>query len=468
MTWPAIGARFETVSSPAEIPHADEALKALVVRFKEAPGSSACTELASALLARGHASEALRVAEHGLQLVPDQVDGRVERAAALLALGRPRVAYVELRRALAIDPTHRRGMRLLGKTYRDAGAPGRAAALLAKRSMDPDYEAPPPPKPAKKKAEWRQRPAIDADTTAPLPSNAGAIPELFSALTKDLGLGAAVPETTAPRRVEVTQIIRRKGLMRPPRSASELAEIDGPIVDTTQPGHILESDLDELAQEVTTREPAPLFSAASSAGLNAFALDDEPLFQEDMPFAVRPVDASTDIEPVFDDDPVDAPTDQVHLPLGDKAETKPGDTLVDHLEEGTDAVESLAPAPTSPLVPEGEPNVRRFVAGKEKSRSADDARATGDAPRFDGSVPVVEKSRAHLQQRLEIVEPKVKSTHVVIAVVCAIAMLVYFVGLGVYLEDGIRPWFDGGAAKGRTEAPAAVDEAPAHSARAEP
>lgn len=454
------------MSSPAEIPHADEALKALVARFKEAPGSSACTELASALLARGHASEALRVAEHGLQLVPDLVDGRVERAAALLALGRPRVAYVELRRALAIDPTHRRGMRLLGKTFRDAGAPGRAAALLAKRSMDPDYEAQPQPKtPAapKKKPEWRQRPAIDQEPTAPLPSNDGAIPELFSALTKDLGLGAAIPETTAPRRVEVTQIIRRKGLMRPPRSASELAEIDGPIVDTTQPGHILESDLDELAQEVTTREPAPLFSAASSAGLNAFALDDEPLFQEDMPFAVRPVDASTDIEPVFDDDPVDAPTDQIHAldDRADRAETKPGDTLVDDLEEGTEPLESLAPAPTSPLVPDGEPSVRRFVAGKEKKRDE------GDAPRFDGSVPVVEKSRAHLQQRLEIIEPKPKSAHVMLAVACAIVMLVYFIGLGVYLEDGIRPWF-GAAAKGRTEAPTAVDVAPAQSARAEP
>ncbi|MEQ8273192.1 MAG: hypothetical protein RMA76_11415 [Deltaproteobacteria bacterium] len=457
------------MSSPAEMPHADEALKALVARFKEAPGSSACTELASALLARGHASEALRVAEHGLQLVPGQVDGRVERAAALLALGRPRVAYVELRRALAIDPTHRRGMRLLGKAYRDAGAPGRAAALLAKRSMDPDYEAPPPPKPTKKKKkeQWRQRPAIDNDPTVPVSPSDGAIPELFSALTKDLGLGAAVPETTAPRRVEVTQIIRRKGLLRPPRSASELAEIDGPIVDTTQPGHILDSEIDELAQEVTTREPAPLFSAGSGAGLNAFALDDEPLFQEDMPFAVRPVDgASTDIEPVLDDDdPVDAPTDQIQAfdEDRDRAATKPGDTLVDDLEEGTDPLEALQPAPTSPLVPDGEPNprIRRFVAGKEKRRPE------GDAPAFEGGAPVVER-RGPKQQRLEIVDPPANRTHLLLAVACAIAMLVYFVGLGFYLQDGIRPWFGGAADKGRTEAPARVDDEPAKSARVAP
>ena len=74
------------------MPHADEALKSLVARFREDPGSSAFTELSAALLARGHASEALRIAEHGLQLQPDSVDGRIERAASLLALGRTRRA----------------------------------------------------------------------------------------------------------------------------------------------------------------------------------------------------------------------------------------------------------------------------------------------------------------------------------------------------------------------------------------
>src|SRR5688572_847536 len=120
------------------MPHADEALKSLVSRFKDAPGSPAFTELAAALLARGHAAEALRIAEHGLQIVPTSVDGRIERAAALLALGRPRVAFVELKRALAINPTHRRAMRLLGKVYVDAGSPHRAAELLAQRSKGSD------------------------------------------------------------------------------------------------------------------------------------------------------------------------------------------------------------------------------------------------------------------------------------------------------------------------------------------
>src|SRR5688572_18785933 len=125
------------------MPHADEALKSLVSRFKDAPGSPAFTELAAALLARGHAAEALRIAEHGLQIVPTSVDGRIERAAALLALGRPRVAFVELKRALAINPTNRRAMRLLGKVYVDAGAPGKAAELLAQRLKTGDVEQAP-------------------------------------------------------------------------------------------------------------------------------------------------------------------------------------------------------------------------------------------------------------------------------------------------------------------------------------
>lgn len=450
------------MSSPAEIPHADEALKTLVSRFKEAPGSSACTELAAALLARGHASEALRIAEHGLQIDPSQVDGRVERAAALLALGRPRVAYVELRRALAIDPSHRRGMRLLGKTFRDAGAPGRAAALLAKRSMDPDYEEPPAPrkKPKPKADAWKERPAIENAATKPT-APAPALPDLFSDLTRDLGLGAAVPESQPQRRVEVTQIIRRKGLLRPPRSASELAEIDGPIVDTTQPGHILDSGLDEAPQEVTMREPAPLFSAEQSANLNPFALDDEPLFQEHMPFAVRPVDHSSDLEPTLDDDPIDQNTDRIVAV--DTAETVPGDTLVDQVDDDADAPEPLAPAaPTSPLLPKGEPDrkIRRFIAGKERKRAPE-----GDAARFDGAMPVVEKSRANAQQRLHIIEPKPSGARIALAVVGIVVMLAYFVGLGWFLSDGVAPWFgrDAATAKGSDTAPADV---PTKTARA--
>ena len=275
------------MAAPAEIPHADEALKTLVQRFKAAPGSSAFTELAAALLARGHASEALRITEHGLQLVPDSVEGRVQRAAALLAQSRPRMAYVELLRALAIEPHHRRGQRLLGKAYVDAGAPERAAALLAQRSAATQTREPTQPPTSNLAAALVSDLTEEAPTTETTWNQAEAnegLPALFSALTKDLGLGSAVPEEPQ-RRVEVTQIIRRKALPRPPRTASELAEIDGPIVDTTRPASAIDSG-DEPAPTVTTRDPAPLYGTNPDFG--GLALDDEPLFQENTPFAVRP------------------------------------------------------------------------------------------------------------------------------------------------------------------------------------
>src|SRR6185503_11817908 len=223
------------------MPHADEALKSLVERFKDAPGSPAFTELASALLARGHAAEALRIAEHGLQIVPQSVDGRIERAASLLALGRPRVAFVELKRALAINPTNRRAMRLLGKVFVDAGTPAKAAELLAMRlkageateaepedaeqnepthvtqspfllSDNPQMAVPredtaplprkPPTAPVREDriSKYQTPPKGEHVATKPAPSPAapssqgGAIPDLFSDLTRDLGLTDAAPD----------------------------------------------------------------------------------------------------------------------------------------------------------------------------------------------------------------------------------------------------------------------------------
>lgn len=311
------------------MPQRDEALKSLVVKFEAAPGSRAFVELAAALLARGHASESLRVAEHGLQLVPDSVEGRVERAAALLALGRPRVAYVELVRALAIHPGHKRGMRLLGKTFRDAGAPGRAAKLLAKRSKLSAHGG------SKSVNAGPKEPAWQSPPPAPPASSTDHVPALFSALTKDLGLGGAVPVRKAPPRVEVTQIMRRKAAPRPPRSASELVEIDGPIVDTTQPGQLEDLGLSDEPADVTTREPAPLWHDRTP-GLTGLALDDEPLFQEHMPFAVRPVSA----------DAAQTTTESFDSPAAKNAGSQ--DTVVDEIEDSGRPLESVG-APAAPM-----------------------------------------------------------------------------------------------------------------------
>lgn len=433
------------MSSPAEIPHADEALKSLVARFKADP-SEVFLELSAALLARGHASEALRVAEHGLQIVPMSVEGRVERAASLLALGRPRVAYVELRRALAIDPTHRRGMRLLGKAYRDAGVPHRAAKLLAKRSMN-EEELDPPQRPIPRvKAPMPAedtKPMAKASSPPPNPDEfaSDGIPDLFSALTKDLGLGAAMPETPV-RRVEVTQIIRRKGLPRPPRSASELAAIEGPIVDTTQPGQLVEAQNVEEPEAIVTAEPAPLFDRATTDqfSIAGFALDDEPLFQDDMPFEVRPVDQNDG-----PDEPASrAPTiptgarpgavarregDEVHE---DESPTKVGDTIVDALEEQKKPLEELRTNTPSPL------------------NMAEEH--TPLAP-----IPVVEKKRkkgGREAPQLQVVDAKPKSSHVALAVVGALVILLWAAGLFFGTMDTMRAWLPSDDA-----APSAVDGA---------
>ncbi|MEL6184814.1 MAG: hypothetical protein AAFU79_09335, partial [Myxococcota bacterium] len=314
------------------MPHADEALKTRIARFEAEPGEH-FAELAAALLARGHGSEALRVCEHGLQMRPDAVEGRVERAACLLAVGRPRVAYVELRRALALEPRHRRALRLLGRAFKDAGDPARAAALLAERLSDAQ-PAPPP--------------AEETDPDGPTAQDLQSVdPNLFSNLTVDLGLGAAIP--SIPPRVATTQVIRRRGRPRPPRSPSELAAIDGPIVDTTQPGQVVHSSVPEAAK-VETAPVTPLFE-----------LQDEPLFPEATPFEVRPV-ATADLGSLPDGDERDetvvdarppqvgtAPPEEPGLRVPPAATTLP-DARPNHETETSAplATEPMARAATAP------------------------------------------------------------------------------------------------------------------------
>lgn len=268
----------------------------LIQRFLAEPGTSVFSDLANALLARGHATEALRVAEQGLEHLPTHLGGRIERASANLALGRPRVAYVELLRVLTIDPRNRRALRLLGQAYKDAGVPERAARLLTQRLADePEGEL--------EVTAVTQVPNFDGrvprtpEVRRPEPQEGKApykVPDLFSELTKDLGLGSDASATKV-RRVEVTQIIRRRGPLRPSRTNSELLAIEGPIVDKTQPGELAE-DLDEIGD----REPAgiipadgvrpSLLDAAPAPALGAYDFEEGDVLTEHAPFAIRPVE----------------------------------------------------------------------------------------------------------------------------------------------------------------------------------
>lgn len=255
------------MASPAEIPERDEALKALVARFKQDPDGT-FAPLAAALLSRGHAAEALRVSEHGLDRHPGHVEGRLERAKALLASGRPRVAFVELQRCLALAPDDRRTLRLLGQVFKEAGAPERAAQLLARRSKHDEIK------------EVESAPPERLEAREPVEASHDAKP-LFFDLAADLGL--AVPaRTESPKRIEVTQVIRRKAIPRPPRSHSELRAIEGPIVDATQPGQLEEAvptEMDLLA------DVSPVFSADTLQ-----PLEDEPLVLEGHDFQLQPVE----------------------------------------------------------------------------------------------------------------------------------------------------------------------------------
>ena len=378
--------RLASVSSAVEIPQQDEVLKTLFSRFKSAPSSYAFVELASALLARGHAAEALSVADHGLMLVPENVDGRVERAAALLALGRPRVAYVELLRALAIEPGHRRTMRLLGRAFVDAGAPGRAAELLARRSAEPSPADHPPD---------AARPHLRPGSTAE------DLPALFSALTKDLGLGSAVLDADT-RRVEVTQIMRKRGPPRPPRTELELESIDGPIVETTQPG---------LPPIQLEREPPPSESTPDTgpplheADLE-FTVPDEPLFQEHLPFAVRPVE---------------------------RMESQSG-----------------APLPTQPDLPTPEPRAASRIPNRGDITLPPRQAPPGHVPhvrppsrrmpRSRSAAVAVAAATAAETPRFEVVSPPRASRRILLAAVIALVILLYLGALAYLSADELRLW----------------------------
>lgn len=398
MAPPANEGREEAHSSATGgMPHADEALKSLISRFESSPGDS-FVALASALISRGHASEALRVAEHGLQHAPSSADGRIERAAALLALGRPRVAFVELRRALALNPKHRRALRLLGRAYKEAGAPGRAAELLAQRFSSSDT-AP---------STVAFPPAAPTVPNAPVPTEAASLnTDLFTSLTVDLGLSGPLPESSQ-KQVEMTQIIRRRGVPRPPRSASELAAIDGPIVDTTQSGPSVGAD----SPKVMSSEGSPNLSPMFDIG------DDEPLFQEATPFEVRPVETSDlsleGLEPGSETEVDTFDVERLAADLGDinaLEELSTKETLIqpNPIRRGAPPAASIEPADTGPL-----------------SR----------APAPDGP--------------LELVPPPLRRSYLVLGVLGATAMLLYAAALALYSAEALEVWIDLGKLFGRS------------------
>ncbi len=423
----------------AHIPQADEALRVLFLKFKEDPGSSAFEDLADALLARGHAGEARLVAEHGLQLNPTNANGRVHRAAALLAQGHARMAYVELLRALAIEPTNHRGMRLLGRVYVEAGLPERAAQLLAQRHLNnaapisrapstvdarplvepqrkPEIQAPPPPPPPPPKLPAAVHRAV-LEKAEPDATPDEDISNLFASLTKDLGLGSGEP--AIPTRVEVTQIMRIRRLPRDGHE-DELSSIDGPIVDSTQPGRV----------EVETGAPPRdlLFDVVTSPQFSGLGLaEDEPLFNDGQR-AVQPATdelAQTTHDTVDEDEGVPLKMSQLQAAIAEEA-----DPLLGKLSAGHQAIE---PPPDLPPVPPA-PDVaylKRFERGQRRSEPPPE---TGEMP------PVPARSNAIVIKR--------RSPTVRLLWVATALLLVYLAGLGYAMRGDLEVWMNPPSAAG--------------------
>ena len=442
----------------AHIPAADEALRVLFTKFKDDPGSSAFEALSDALLARGHASEAQIVAEHGLQLDPTNASGRVHRAAALLALGRARVAYVELVRALAIEPSHTRGLRLLGRVYVDAGLPERAAALLAQRHLGgsaPVSRAPssidarplteplpapkslpapgelPPPSAAVLKASIAPRglPAIGdkADKAAllapvgPPPDLDGEndIHDLFASLTKDLGLGG-LQEPTIPSRVEVTQIMRiRRNVLD---EQAELSSIDGPIVDATQPGRL-------QYDEGVPPSADFLFDVVTTPQLHGLGTD-EPLFNDVAPLT-RPASESATID---DSDTLNediAPVlemSALQSAIQSEAAKKTGETAAASPGENTARAAAVLGGDTKQIA-----YLKRF------GRAARETPGGASLP----PPPVAPASSGMRAPNIQIVERSRGPRSTILAVVGAVLLLVWLIGLGWVARDTIAVWMTG-------------------------
>ncbi len=268
----------------------------------------------------------------------------------------------------------------------------------------------------------------------------------------------------APPRVEVTQIMRRKRLPRAPRSESELGSIDGPIVDTTQPGH-LEIEEDEPAPVQTSNVPNPLFTGDLALGLQ----DDEPLFQENMPFAIRPVaqdtgDLASDGSDTIVEDiaespepyqPVQGPGPVAPMPGLEDAGADKAATLTDDLR----MQQSLRkPDPRSETVPLGGLSVDGIPTGEMPSPAGKTSPGVPNVPTATADLPpVVEKNRSFTPGRLSVVDGPTPTSRILLAGLMAVVMVGFLVGLGWLGQDRLQLWLDpvpqDGAAAATTAAP---------------
>ena len=265
------------MSAPANIQSSDQTLSSLFQQYRIDPNISISIKLSKALIARGHAAEALQVTEYSLSSDPLDTEGRIQRAAALLELSRTKAAYVELQRILAISPRHSKAVRMLGRVFVDLGFPERAAELLKKKISAASQE----PQASNEGSSRVHVPAIHTKTEA---AKKPVIGDLFASLTNDLGLGGFPTDfASETSRVEVTQVVRTRKKSAKLSSGDELSSLVGPIIDQSRPEIQIS---DESAPTPTHSKPATAYDMVTSTELSHTWDEDDEI--KDLPFKVSP------------------------------------------------------------------------------------------------------------------------------------------------------------------------------------
>jgi len=277
------------VAAPTHLQSADKALTSLFEKYSSDPSMEMGVRLSKALIARGHAAEALQITDYSLSLEPASTEGRIHRAAALIELSRPKAAFVELQRILAIEPSHGKATRMLGQVYVDLGHPERAAKLLRKRISDlgGNSQSQEVQKPTLQEPSTRvQVPSVvsKADTAQTVDDSVPVIGDLFASLTNDLGLGGFPTDfASESSNVEVTQVVRARISPKQMGPQTELTSLAGPIVDRSRTG----SDSRSPLPRHESNRPSTAYEIVTSPELHHTW--DEDNLAKDSPFKISPI-----------------------------------------------------------------------------------------------------------------------------------------------------------------------------------
>lgn len=360
--------------APTQLQSSDKALTSLFEQYSVDPSMQMGIRLSKALIARGHAAEALQITDYSLSLEPTNTEGRIQRAAALIELSRAKAAFVELQRIIALNSSHAKAIRMLGQVYVDLGYPERAANLLRKRMSQAASE---------QRTEGNQSsknenvPAVRSNRiqVPTIKSNAGraeipVIGDLFASLTNDLGLGG-FPTDFAHEgsQVEVTQVVRARIRQKPTNKEDELTSLAGPIVDRSRPER---ADSSTTGSTPGTIRPSTPYDIVTSTELHHTWDEDDNI--KDNPFKISPITGQIQLAE-------ENPTLEETFPRLPSSNILDSDSARTSNGEGTKPPDFLSTGPT-PAGTTKAPYLKRFVKGTPVRPESDSYKDTQlhDAP----------------------------------------------------------------------------------------